>query len=75
MKIELTLDQLVWIERQADLERARCLRTFNDILKLKELDNDLAMKYTNEMIELNDFLLTLIAKLENKRNELEKKDE
>ena len=67
MKIELSKEELYWIERQADIEKARCLETFNLICDIHKLDKKLAQKYTDEMIKLNDFLLTLIAKLEAKR--------
>ena len=67
MKIELSKEGLYWIERQADIERGKCLNTFNLICEIHKLDKKLAQKYTDEMVKLNTFLLTLIAKLEDKR--------
>jgi len=66
MNLNLTLDQIVWIERTADIEIGKCLNSFNMIEKIPE---EKRLEFTNDLVDLHTFLKTLIAKLEITRND------
>jgi hypothetical protein len=72
--MNFTKDELYWIERTADIECARALLNFTNLLntpkdKISKEETELLSKYTVELIDLYSMLKELRFKLEAERNE------
>lgn len=77
--IKFNPEELYWIERTADIESARVLDKFTEILNAYKAEptptqQALLNKLTEELIASYTFLITLRAKLEHKRNSEDKED-
>ena len=72
-KLNLTKDELQWIEEQADIQSSMLMDKFVNLMKIpkenvKEKEMKLLMRFTDEFIKTYTFLKMLRYKLENYRN-------